>query len=87
MEKRAEEYVKLYKDLLKKERVYQRKLIVDGIRRKYSSLWLKRKSARNKAIATFPFATEKCSTQKDLFLVAPPKDSFSSQKNALKEDT
>lgn len=72
---RKENYIALYKEIQRRERVYQMKLISDRVRRKYSSLWLRRQSIRERAKVHPPNISDRVSAQKDLFLIAPVKSS------------
>ncbi|KAI5170601.1 hypothetical protein NEFER03_0060 [Nematocida sp. LUAm3] len=69
-QRRAEYLEELQKESRKKERAYERKLAIDKVRSAYSSLWLQKRTYKEKMLPEKQKEEETQSIYKDVFFVS-----------------
>ncbi|OAG31698.1 hypothetical protein NEDG_00173 [Nematocida displodere] len=68
-QQRAEYLEQLQRETKKNQKAYQKKLIGDTVRRRYSELWLRKKSYKERTIAPAPEDAK--AVERDITMIAP----------------
>ncbi|KAI5185202.1 hypothetical protein NEHOM01_0660 [Nematocida homosporus] len=70
---RAEVLAKLQQESRRLTRAYQRRLLATNVRKNYCTLWLRRRTYKEKLSLNRALGEERSPQQKDLFLISPSK--------------